>query len=140
MLSESLTFSASPACSSRHGTKFIAGEPMKNFVRSEEHTSELQSPMYLVCRLLLAPSATGFAPLSLHDALPICEVLGTDAERQLLADRRAVARQTVGRQREGDAVREPDVQRLACLLEPAWDEVHRWRANEELRQIGRAHV
>ena len=23
-------------------------------VRSEEHTSELQSPMYLVCRLLLA--------------------------------------------------------------------------------------
>src|SRR5436189_4042804 len=23
------------------------------FVRSEEHTSELQSPMYLVCRLLL---------------------------------------------------------------------------------------
>src|SRR5436189_4629993 len=24
-----------------------------SFVRSEEHTSELQSPMYLVCRLLL---------------------------------------------------------------------------------------
>src|SRR5437762_5372496 len=24
-----------------------------HFVRSEEHTSELQSPMYLVCRLLL---------------------------------------------------------------------------------------
>src|SRR5437762_7148202 len=24
-----------------------------NWVRSEEHTSELQSPMYLVCRLLL---------------------------------------------------------------------------------------
>src|SRR5437879_8380585 len=24
-----------------------------NLVRSEEHTSELQSPMYLVCRLLL---------------------------------------------------------------------------------------
>src|SRR5437879_7635523 len=24
-----------------------------NFIRSEEHTSELQSPMYLVCRLLL---------------------------------------------------------------------------------------
>src|SRR5437762_4353184 len=28
-----------------------AGLPV--FVRSEEHTSELQSPMYLVCRLLL---------------------------------------------------------------------------------------
>src|ERR1017187_93412 len=27
--------------------------PEKTFRRSEEHTSELQSPMYLVCRLLL---------------------------------------------------------------------------------------
>src|SRR5437879_4421987 len=33
--------------------------------RSEEHTSELQSPMYLVCRLSTPP------PLPLHDALPI---------------------------------------------------------------------
>src|ERR1017187_7686122 len=33
--------------------------------RSEEHTSELQSPMYLVCRLLLEKIATadaGFVP------------------------------------------------------------------------------
>ena len=30
------------------------GNPSKNLkLRSEEHTSELQSPMYLVCRLLL---------------------------------------------------------------------------------------
>src|SRR5437879_1234697 len=36
--------------------------------RSEEHTSELQSPMYLVCRLL--PS-TDPPTLPLHDALPI---------------------------------------------------------------------
>src|SRR5437763_11497373 len=28
-------------------------EEMAIFLRSEEHTSELQSPMYLVCRLLL---------------------------------------------------------------------------------------
>src|SRR5437762_7839916 len=28
-------------------------EPDEVFYRSEEHTSELQSPMYLVCRLLL---------------------------------------------------------------------------------------
>src|SRR5437879_10302571 len=27
--------------------------PAENISRSEEHTSELQSPMYLVCRLLL---------------------------------------------------------------------------------------
>src|ERR1017187_6521797 len=31
--------------------KKIAGKPF--LMRSEEHTSELQSPMYLVCRLLL---------------------------------------------------------------------------------------
>src|SRR5437762_8236794 len=37
------------------------GEPSGITVRSEEHTSELQSPMYLVCRLLLEkkkPSST----------------------------------------------------------------------------------
>src|SRR5437764_10941282 len=27
--------------------------PLRRHARSEEHTSELQSPMYLVCRLLL---------------------------------------------------------------------------------------
>src|SRR5437763_14890400 len=30
-----------------------AGSPPESLTRSEEHTSELQSPMYLVCRLLL---------------------------------------------------------------------------------------
>src|SRR5437764_904147 len=42
-------------------------------IRSEEHTSELQSPMYLVCRLLLenAAAPTPLYTLSLHDALPI---------------------------------------------------------------------
>src|SRR5437762_826768 len=41
--------------------------------RSEEHTSELQSPMYLVCRLLLENHlpTSAFFTLSLHDALPI---------------------------------------------------------------------
>src|SRR5437762_3397168 len=39
--------------------------------RSEEHTSELQSPMYLVCRLLLASPTPESPTLSLHDALPI---------------------------------------------------------------------
>src|SRR5437762_7213561 len=36
--------------------RFCTGEPpseCKRCSRSEEHTSELQSPMYLVCRLLL---------------------------------------------------------------------------------------
>src|SRR5687768_11755299 len=39
--------------------------------RSEEHTSELQSRLHLVCRLLLAPAAAAIYTLSLHDALPI---------------------------------------------------------------------
>src|SRR5437762_1235759 len=48
--------------------------PLSSSARSEEHTSELQSPMYLVCRLLLenAPTTTKLYSLSLHDALPIC--------------------------------------------------------------------
>src|SRR5947208_2680127 len=39
--------------------------------RSEEHTSELQSPDHLVCRLLLDPASPDTYALSLHDALPI---------------------------------------------------------------------
>src|SRR5437762_7139714 len=31
----------------------VVGVSAEGFERSEEHTSELQSPMYLVCRLLL---------------------------------------------------------------------------------------
>src|SRR5688500_10008510 len=42
-------------------------------LRSEEHTSELQSPCNLVCRLLLdtRPVLAEIYTLSLHDALPI---------------------------------------------------------------------
>src|ERR1017187_9556216 len=39
------------------------------FVRSEEHTSELQSPMYLVCRLLLEKNDIG------HDCDGACHLL-----------------------------------------------------------------
>src|SRR5207244_809791 len=42
--------------------------------RSEEHTSELQSPDHLVCRLLLVPATRHIPTLSLHDALPISDV------------------------------------------------------------------
>src|SRR5437016_5173012 len=48
-------------------------------MRSEEHTSELQSLTNLVCRLLLDPPTTAFSTLSLHDALPI---FGTGCERE----------------------------------------------------------
>src|SRR5262245_47232151 len=46
-------------------------ESFQYSVRSEEHTSELQSLRHLVCRLLLVPATTEFYTLSLHDALPI---------------------------------------------------------------------
>src|SRR5947208_1301957 len=44
---------------------------LANVSRSEEHTSELQSPDHLVCRLLLETATTATSTLSLHDALPI---------------------------------------------------------------------
>src|SRR5437762_4384980 len=37
-----------------HGLGWLLGHGVPSvYLRSEEHTSELQSPMYLVCRLLL---------------------------------------------------------------------------------------
>src|SRR5437762_10265316 len=38
-----------------------AGEAAAGAERSEEHTSELQSPMYLVCRLLLEKKKKNYA-------------------------------------------------------------------------------
>src|SRR5437879_10519581 len=60
-LFRSTTSSITPARSARFGVSCRAvrimssarGRPMRRGRRSEEHTSELQSPMYLVCRLLL---------------------------------------------------------------------------------------
>src|ERR1017187_10659080 len=44
-----------PRTQASHGVSLAAGRKrdMIAVARSEEHTSELQSPMYLVCRLLL---------------------------------------------------------------------------------------
>src|ERR1017187_7590878 len=45
--------------------------------RSEEHTSELQSPMYLVCRLLLEKNhawSTSSYPASLKRTQPLCSM------------------------------------------------------------------
>src|SRR3712207_8528202 len=44
--------------------------PIKNGFRSEEHTSELQSRQYLVCRLLLENKNT-YSFLSPHDILAL---------------------------------------------------------------------
>src|SRR5690348_15434534 len=53
-------------------TVLILGETSRRG-RSEEHTSELQSPVHLVCRLLLDTTPTELHTLSLHDALPISQ-------------------------------------------------------------------
>src|SRR3990172_8513717 len=54
-------------------TTFGTCQPIEQTARSEEHTSELQSPLHLVCRLffLKDPATTEIYTLSLHDALPI---------------------------------------------------------------------
>src|SRR5258708_24041652 len=39
----------------------VAAGPARSVIRSEEHTSELQSPDHLVCRLLLEKKKTNFA-------------------------------------------------------------------------------
>src|SRR5437762_7750130 len=44
---------AMPLKSSTRPPASAAAPPTATRIRSEEHTSELQSPMYLVCRLLL---------------------------------------------------------------------------------------
>src|SRR5437762_12763982 len=48
----------------------VAARLIEEEVRSEEHTSELQSPMYLVCRLLLEKKKTKQRQ---HRALESCE-------------------------------------------------------------------
>src|SRR5437762_4657683 len=43
----------SRSCAGTSSTSFMKASEATAALRSEEHTSELQSPMYLVCRLLL---------------------------------------------------------------------------------------
>src|SRR5947208_944360 len=56
--------------------------------RSEEHTSELQSPDHLVCRFLIAQPPPDIYTLSLHDVLPICFASTTSSS---LGSRRTTA-------------------------------------------------
>src|SRR3712207_7233738 len=48
-----VTSSSSPASSNRQRVKVTPSSSVPHQSRSEEHTSELQSRQYLVCRLLL---------------------------------------------------------------------------------------
>src|SRR3712207_6917834 len=60
-------------CSLRSRSAF-AGLPMGRLkkIRSEEHTSELQSRQYLVCRLLLEKKKTTHTPYSLSQTSYDC--------------------------------------------------------------------
>src|SRR3712207_7845970 len=62
-LFRSETFEGSLECLRRRGYMVLFGAssgPVPPFDRSEEHTSELQSRQYLVCRLLLEKKKTTF--------------------------------------------------------------------------------
>src|SRR3989441_4941615 len=75
-------------------------------VRSEEHTSELQSLAYLVCRLLLEKKKTTCnrlqgpgppAPAPSHPASPACSPAGTPTPATSAAPAVALAEQTARR-------------------------------------------
>src|SRR5688500_17806629 len=96
-------------------------------LRSEEHTSELQSPCNLVCRLLLVPAASPSYSLSLHDALPIWIHPGRRrAGRRLGRPARAGHRVGDGRTRLRRRPARPvtgrgnAAQRRSCVILAAW--------------------
>src|SRR5438876_7238307 len=67
-----------PNGSSAYGQPAIAGGRVfvgsdNGFVRSEEHTSELQSPVHLVCRLLLEKKKTETAENVFGSRGPACD-------------------------------------------------------------------
>src|SRR5437762_3009825 len=108
--------------------------------RSEEHTSELQSPMYLVCRLLLDPSRPRPHSLSLHDALPIW---GAASARRSATHRPIGGNVSLRSVRDEVISRAAPAQRIYVPLEPPLDDpVDAGVEQLVLRgvQIGRAHV
>src|SRR5687767_7789911 len=108
--------------------------------RSEEHTSELQSLAYLVCRLLLDPATPALYTLSLHDALPIWPDGGRRPIRRAAPTGDAVIvalefdAMPMDRRGLGGPVYYLDARRLA-----APEHQHRPRKLDRIK-IGRAHV
>src|SRR3712207_2036373 len=116
--------------------------------RSEEHTSELQSRQYLVCRLLLDTQTKGdwlervfffndtatteIYTLSLHDALPISPAgrfeIASVAPPEHYVD--AVARAV-------ERIRAGDFSKIVLAREVA---VHAPAPHDAAAEIGRAHV
>src|SRR5207248_2065406 len=108
--------------------------------RSEEHTSELQSPYDLVCRLLLDPARTKFSPLSLHDALPIYRMPAHVCRSALASATLAIGTQKSSGQ--SDFAAQPAPPPAPGPLLGVW----RWIAGRappaccKVWKIGRAHV
>src|SRR5437764_1901239 len=75
-----------PNCSGRTKTEKVTEAPGAR-TRSEEHTSELQSPMYLVCRLLLEKKnqahATTTSTCIVPTTVPKCRTNAQTPEHQL---------------------------------------------------------
>src|SRR5437016_199714 len=109
-------------------------------MRSEEHTSELQSLTNLVCRLLLDTATTLIYTLSLHDALPIF----TPIEAASFGKPSAVLRwggytDTVTPGRTGVFFEEPTPDRISRAVTELLH--HRWDQTVLVsHEIGRAHV
>src|SRR5437879_11088158 len=60
--------------------------PVGRRKRSEEHTSELQSPMYLVCRLLLEKKKQGKQVIHANGVEPkLCVPMSSEQEQALFS-------------------------------------------------------
>src|SRR5256885_2592989 len=70
------TNAAAPLRAPRPKSPSFSGSPV-NVYRSEEHTSELQSPCNLVCRLLLEKKKNKTAKYKMHLAMPQLEIVPT---------------------------------------------------------------
>src|SRR5437016_404630 len=109
-------------------------------IRSEEHTSELQSLTNLVCRLLLDTATTEIYTLSLHDALPISGFRWTAKEAEFFL-KKTEASQNIKLRARSD---HPGVSTgsIAIALEINGRELKPERLKDHSwhDQIGRAHV
>src|SRR5947208_2896779 len=109
--------------------------------RSEEHTSELQSPDHLVCRLLLENDtvSTDTYTLSLHDALPIFFLYLAHTYPHVPLFASAKFKGTSARGLFGDVVEELDWS-VGQILEALRKEKLAENTLVFFTKIGRAHV
>src|SRR5687768_2737651 len=108
--------------------------------RSEEHTSELQSRLHLVCRLLLHAATTELYTLSLHDALPIYLASSRGDRCAWIKMRLKMDPKTMQKKHVGLLF---GLAGLGVLVQPAGAEVpasRDYQVSAAKGQIGRAHV